>query len=174
MFTALAESSAGLQHESKSECCPGALAKPARARAVSEFETLIRSPDYPCVGAKAALQREACRFRFYGELGEIGAATHCTADLQQFAAISKEIDKEFATFIAIFAGPSGMGEQQFSEQLWRQLSLMAQIDQESNQWDAAYSSDPTHHDFAMSIGGQAFYIIGLHPGASRVARQFPH
>ncbi len=153
---------------------PRVLSRQQRSSAVHTFEDQIKSPDYPCVGAKAAMQRNAYRFGFYEEMGEIEAAKQCTVDLQHFAATSDEIDRDFATFIAIFADPCGVGEQQFSEQLWRHLWLMARVDQKSYQWDAQYSSDPNSSEFAMSIGGRAFYIIGLHPGASRMARQFPH
>ncbi len=36
------------------------------------------------------------------------------------------------------------------------------------------SSDPASDKFSMSVGGQSFYVIGLHPGASRDARRLPH
>lgn len=81
---------------------------------MNAFEILIGAPEFPCVGAKAAMQRDAYRFGFYGAMGEVDAARHCTADLQQFA-----------TFIAIFAGPREMSEYRFSERLWRHLSLVA-------------------------------------------------
>jgi len=39
-------------------------------------------------------------------------------------------------------------------------------------WDKNVSSDPASPQFSMSIGGKAFYVVGLHPNSSRTARSF--
>ena len=36
------------------------------------------------------------------------------------------------------------------------------------------SPDPDDSHFSLSFGGEAFFIVGLHPNASRPARRFPH
>jgi len=36
------------------------------------------------------------------------------------------------------------------------------------------SKDTENQHFSFSIGGKAFYIVGMHPGASRKARQSPY
>jgi FPC/CPF motif-containing protein YcgG len=35
------------------------------------------------------------------------------------------------------------------------------------------SADPADPNFSLSFGGEAFFVVGLHPGASRPARRFP-
>ena len=40
-------------------------------------------------------------------------------------------------------------------------------------WDPAVSSNPDDPHFSFSFAGHAFFIIGLHPGSTRLARQFP-
>ena len=74
----------------------------------------------------------------------------------------------------MFARPEDISEREFSLELWRHLSLMARLDRREFEWDPLYSSDPENPEFAMSIGGQAFYVVGMHPNASRMARQFRH
>ncbi len=38
--------------------------------------------------------------------------------------------------------------------------------------DTRVSGDPGDPHFSLSFGGQAFFVVGLHPGASRPARRF--
>ena len=35
------------------------------------------------------------------------------------------------------------------------------------------SADPEDPHFSLSFGGEAFFVVGLHPRASRAARRFP-
>ncbi len=35
-------------------------------------------------------------------------------------------------------------------------------------------SDPQSPHFSLSIGGKGFFVVGLHPNASRTARRFKH
>jgi FPC/CPF motif-containing protein YcgG len=39
-------------------------------------------------------------------------------------------------------------------------------------YDRAVSADPESAHFSLSFGGEAFFIVGLHPRASRPARRF--
>jgi hypothetical protein len=39
-------------------------------------------------------------------------------------------------------------------------------------YDGNVSHDPTNPHFSLSFGGEAFFIVGLHPNASRPARRF--
>jgi len=40
-------------------------------------------------------------------------------------------------------------------------------------WDVSVSADPAHNDFSLSIAGRAFFVVGLHSAASRLARRAP-
>ncbi|MEO8076362.1 MAG: guanitoxin biosynthesis heme-dependent pre-guanitoxin N-hydroxylase GntA [Acidobacteriota bacterium] len=39
-------------------------------------------------------------------------------------------------------------------------------------WDQTVSADPDDPRFAFSFDGTALFVIGLHPGSSRLARRF--
>ncbi len=62
------------------------------------------------------------------------------------------------------AGPS-------RRRLWRQLQFLHDIDPEP--WNPQVSSDPADRDFAFSVGGTAYFVVGLHAQASRLARRAP-
>jgi FPC/CPF motif-containing protein YcgG len=38
----------------------------------------------------------------------------------------------------------------------------------------AILADPDDSHFSLSFGGEAFFVVGLHPNASRPARRLPH
>ena len=65
-----------------------------------------------------------------------------------------------------------MSESAFEAALWQRLRAIHAIDRREHAWDASVSDDPASAHFSMSVGGKAFYVVGLHPDASRGARRF--
>jgi FPC/CPF motif-containing protein YcgG len=112
--------------------------------------------------------------RTYGELGSDEASPALFEDLMSFARDADPADG-FTTFLAAFPGAGSrkpsevLDEHDFERRLWRQLRSLRRIDGAA--WDPAVSSDPSDDHFGFSLGGTAFFVVGLHPGASRKARQ---
>jgi uncharacterized protein len=109
--------------------------------------------------------------RVFGELGAPDTAESLLSQLRRFAAAT-DGDGAFASFVAVFAGPAIESELQFEELLWRELQLVHDLDAEP--WSPAVSDDPRDDDFAFSAAGTAYFIVGLHPRASRLARRFDY
>src|SRR5690606_29128153 len=105
-------------------------------------------------------------------LGSKSAAIRLGQYLTKFLSRKREVKGKFASFIAVFKKPSELSEVRFEELLWKQLNLLNEIDERP--WDKTVKSDPEDPNFSFSFGGTAFYIIGLHPGSSRKARQFKY
>ena len=76
----------------------------------------------------------------------------------------------YTSFVVVFSDHEPMDETSFEKHLWARLQGIHNHD--SAPWDPRVSSDPAALDFSYSVGGQGFYVIGLHPGASRPARRF--
>jgi uncharacterized protein len=129
---------------------------------------------YPCVGARSAFNRRLYRFGRYAEIGADAAARAVCHDLYEFAYEMDEMDSAFVTFIATFAGPKVTSEAHFECLMWAHLQQMHEIDVEFFAWDPAVSRNPEDERFSFSIGGRAYFLVGLHPLASRHSRQFPH
>lgn len=136
-----------------------------------QFRSLVTSEPFPCVGAKAALQRNTYRFGVFGELGSSEATSELLPALQKFVAEQEEIHDQFATFVASFDGPSLASEEDFEAGLWRQLQALADQDR-ANVWADDASSDPSDPKFAFSVAGRSYFIVGLSPAASRWSRRF--
>ena len=72
----------------------------------------------------------------------------------------------------MFADGAGT-EARFACDLWRQLQAMHEYDRERFDWDPTVSDDASQADFSFSIGGRAFFVVGLNPSSSRLARRAP-
>jgi uncharacterized protein len=73
----------------------------------------------------------------------------------------------------VFAGPLDLTEATFEKRLRQRVQSLADLDRRRGfTHDARVNSNPVSPEFALSFGGQALYLVGLHPHASRPARRF--
>jgi FPC/CPF motif-containing protein YcgG len=136
-----------------------------------QFLDRIARPAFPCVGAKAALAHEEIRFHEAGDLRTDEGDAELLAALQAFARDSAP-DALFVSFVALFPRTPPLDEAAFETALWQRLQALHRLDAREFGWDPSVNRDPADPRFSMSLGGRAFYIIGVHPGASRKARRF--
>lgn len=135
---------------------------------IGAMDAMISHPDYPCLGARSVFRRDRATVRVYDALGTRESARRILADLGRF---SSRVDLEdgLASFVALFRGPDIRDERQFEELLWEQLREMHAADEQP--WTADVSGDPDDPHFAFSAAGTAYFVVGLHPMASREARR---
>src|SRR5690606_1535313 len=99
-------------------------------------------------------------------------AVQLLEDLQKYLKTYNFDDRKFQTFLAVFPESKIVSEIEFENLLWRQLQFIHE--QDSHPWDPIVSKDPENNNFSFSIAGRAFYVIGMHPGSSRMARRSPY
>ena len=136
----------------------------------------VADPAFPCVGSKAALARGAIETL---ELDRLGERDNDVPLLGALAAFGRQLDAErdgattVRSFAALFDGPGDTGEQRFEALLWSQLQRLHDLDAaRGNRWAPDVTPDPSDPRFSLSLAGHPFFVIGLHPGASRLARRF--
>lgn len=132
----------------------------------------IKGNDHPCLSAQSVVNNDSFDIGAYNYLGTSASASAMAKDLTLFIKNRGAVESRFASFLAVFQYPEKIGERTFELLLWKQLELLNAIDK--CDWDESVSSDPEDPKFSFSFGGKAFYIIGLHPGSGRLARQFPY
>ena len=141
-------------------------------RADVAFREKISAPEFPCVAAKASVKTGVYRFGAYSEMASLDTTLALARDLRAFQVLQPQLNSGFTSFMAIFERPGLVDEITFERLVWEQLSALSMLD------DAPYSDevspDSTSPDFGYSFGGQAFFLVGLHPGASRLARKFEY
>jgi FPC/CPF motif-containing protein YcgG len=136
------------------------------------FEQFVLRPEFPCLGAKAAFNSDSYALKVYQELGADDSTAALSHDLYGFTRSEIRHASEYATFVAVFAGPLHLGEVEFENLLWRQLRKLHLVDAPFFGWDPNVRSDPADPHFSFSCAGQALYVIGMHANSSRDARQF--
>lgn len=146
--------------------------KKSRDPVPADLAAFIRGGAFPCVGAKAALARG--RVRAF-EAGDINCPAHDAALREALMDFADLPDTDaLSTFACLFRpAQRPMSEAQFEAALWRRLQGLHDLDVDANvSWADDVSADPASPAFSMSIGGAAYFVVGLHPGASRAARRF--
>jgi FPC/CPF motif-containing protein YcgG len=140
---------------------------------VMSLQAKISEPGFPCSGAKTALAS--------GQLEVFEARDlRCPADDRAIlAALARFVEacdrgpekQSFRSFAVCFAGPTDLDEAAFETALWERLEALHAIDKLQHPWSDEVSRDPEDPSFGFSLVGRAFYLVGLHPNASRKARR---
>jgi FPC/CPF motif-containing protein YcgG len=139
-------------------------------KAERAFRQLIAKSDFPCLGAKSALNENSFTFATFQDMRTRRSARELSYRLFDFARSTKSKEKHYASFIAIFRSPNQLSEREFETCLWLQLRHLHRVD--PSDWDTNVSPDPADSHFSFSFAGQAFYIVGMHANSSRLARRF--
>jgi len=136
------------------------------------FRSFVLDDAFSCLGAKSSIRRNMYRLGAYGRLDDPDVSEGLARDLYAFAAEQRGIESDFTTFVAVFREHERSGEEGFEQALWSQLQRLHDLDARYHPWDRRVSDDPHDPGFSFSIAGNAFFIVGMHPGASRAARRF--
>ncbi|MDP9017764.1 MAG: YqcI/YcgG family protein [Candidatus Eremiobacteraeota bacterium] len=141
-------------------------------RVHSLFRSFVQDVDYSCLGARAAINGGHYRFGLYEMMGSQASTAGLARDLRAFVAERPLMRTQYATFIAFFDDAERGSELEFENTLWRQLQELHNLDRQYYNYDCSVSANPNSPDFGFSFGGEAFFVVGMHPQASRVARRF--
>ncbi|MFD2835069.1 guanitoxin biosynthesis heme-dependent pre-guanitoxin N-hydroxylase GntA [Christiangramia antarctica] len=137
----------------------------------AEFENFVLNEDHPCIMAQTVFTMDKVELHEYHDFGSEAAAVKILKDLEKYVNNYDFESNEFQTFLAVFPKSVKYSEKEFEALLWQQLQFLHKFDDTS--WDREVSSDVKDSEFSFSLKGKAFYIVGMHPGASRIARQSP-
>ncbi len=137
------------------------------------FRSFVENKSFPCVGAKAALNRGGMRFVVGRDFGSAWDDLRILPALHGIAGDYSRDPDLFRSLVVMFETGIPDNEGDFERGLWKRLQSLSDKDE----WlgkkpDPRVANDPDDPHFAMSFGGEAFFVVGLHPGASRPARRF--
>ncbi len=139
------------------------------------FRGFIGGAHFPCVGAKAALNRSGMRFIAARDLGSAWDDLRILPALIDLSRRYRANPQLFQSLAVIFEAGAPVDEEAFERLLWQRLNSLTDKDHWLGQQpDQRVAHDPDDPHFAMSFGGEAFFVVGLHPRASRPARRFAH
>lgn len=137
------------------------------------FQSFIRSGAFPCVGAKSALGRGRMRFVVGKEITSAWDDLRIYPNLLALARDYRAEPALFQSLVVLFERDGGLDEAAYERNLWARLQSLSEKDEWLGQApDPRVSDDPDDPHFSLSFGGEAFFVVGLHPRASRPARRF--
>lgn len=137
-----------------------------------EFQDFIINQQHPCIMANTVFATNNYELHIHEKLGTKSTASKLLKELEEYVANYNFSDNKFQTFIAVFPEEEIVSEIEFENMLWRQLQFIHEKD--GTPWDKRVSSDPENNNFSFSIGGRAFYVVGMHTKSSRKARRAPY
>ncbi|RZA09588.1 MAG: hypothetical protein EOP11_01165 [Proteobacteria bacterium] len=148
---------------------PSACAKGIEA----ELEKFVAQPQYPCVAAVAALKQKDYQIGLYSNFGAAGTSDELRRDLLFFLERQRTLKAPYLSFFAVFE-PGNFSEDDFERSLWNELSHLTSEEDKATDWAPGTATDPADKSFCFSLGGAAFFVVGIHPNSSRKSRQFKY
>ena len=137
------------------------------------FRDFVRDQAFPCVGAKSALSRGTMTILIGRDIRSGWDDLAIYPALQKLAAGWKSDPQLFQTVVVIFAESPVMSEEEYETSLWQRIQSLSDKDVWlGGQADPRVSDNPRDPHFSLSFAGEAFFVVGLHPNASRPARRF--
>jgi FPC/CPF motif-containing protein YcgG len=139
----------------------------------SVFDAHLANKSFPCLAAKTAHARDQVTHIEATDI-RCGKDDALVAEAIEAFASRRKPDHVFHSLVVHFPRTPALDEVEFERHLFARLQGIHEVDRQRFAWDSSVSSDPRDDKFSMSVGGQSFYVIGLHPGASRAARRLAH
>ena len=145
-----------------------------RETAREELFARVAEHGFPCVGAKSALARGTLKVIVGHSIASGWDDVRIHSELLEWAARYRDDPDGLRSLAVVFDGPRDLDEEAFERALWERVQSLADKDEWRGQaYDPRVSPDPADSHFSLSFGGEAFFVVGLHPAASRPARRFP-
>jgi FPC/CPF motif-containing protein YcgG len=139
----------------------------------TRFKNFVRNPRFCCVGAKSALARGQMTVKVARNISSAWDDLDIYPELLEFTRDYRRQPRLFQSFVVLFQGPRTLSETGFEHALWDRVQSLTDKDVwYGNKPDRRVSEDPENPHFSLSFGGEAFFVVGLHPRASRPARRF--
>lgn len=135
------------------------------------FRAFVEEPKFPCLAGKGVVRAGGYSAGVYDALGSRTSTETLADDLARFVHDLADDEARLRAFVAVFPASQHDDERGFEADLWAQLQRLSDHDVRSP-WDASVSDVPSDEGFAFSFAGRALFVVGMHPGSSRLARRF--
>ena len=139
----------------------------------AEIKNLLSQKNYPCVAALQSFHRNDYWLKTYSNFGKVHQRSELRNNLLQYIEEQAKNGSNYFTFWAVFKDMEDLSEEEFEKLLWDELSSLASVETLEQDKDKRFSTNPEEKNFCFSIGGKAFFVVGLHPKSSRISRRFP-
>lgn len=134
---------------------------------------MIAERTFPCVGAKSAAARDSLHLLVARDITSAWNDLEIVQSLVNWSRKYRHDPEGLRSFAVLFQGPDDLDEKGFERAMWQRLQSIADKDAWLGQsFDERVSGNPDDPHFSLSFGGEAYFVVGLNPAASRPARRF--
>ena len=141
---------------------------------IQDYFSFLQNREFPCIAAKAALGRQQVECMVVQHMACPRDDEKILQFLYAFVDTYRQSQDLYHTAAILFKQPEFVSEENFESEMWVRLQAIADLDAKSHRYDPRVNPDPSSPQFSFSIHEEAFYIIGLHPQSSRIARRFKY
>jgi uncharacterized protein len=141
---------------------------------VNEYSEFLNKKEFPCVAAKAAVSRNHIQCFVASHMGCPSHDKTILQFLYNFVDSYRASEQSYHSAAVIFKEPSAINETLFDTFLWQRLNSLSFMDKKTYNHDPRVDSDPSSSRYSFSLKEEAFFILGLHPGSSRLSRRFKY
>lgn len=135
-------------------------------------KNFIIKQKHPCVMANTVFALENYHLKIYNKMSSKENIPLILRDVETYLEQYDFESNEFESLLFCFYDDDFKTEDEFETGLWQFLQNLHNID--TGTWDPRVSANPSSSNFSFSVMGRAFYIVGLHPKSSRLARSAPY
>lgn len=137
-----------------------------------DYKDFIITQKHPCIIANTVFQMDEYNIKVYDTMTSNTIVKPILSDIETYIKTFDFSSNSFETLMICFKNQPLQTETEFETDLWHLLQKLH--DQDDKAWDPKVSKTPNHPDFSFSIKGKAFFIVGMHPNSSRLARRAPY
>lgn len=137
-----------------------------------KFTDFIIENDHPCIMANAIFQLKNYKLKVFDRLSSDSNVMSALVAIEDYVKHYDFHSNKFESLLLTFTETAFETEVEFENAMWHFLQKLNDLD--DSPWDSTVSDDPMDKDFSFSVKGTAFYIIGMHPNSSRIARKAPY
>lgn len=136
------------------------------------YKSFILCENHPSILANALFRMELYQIRAYEDINDLDNLKQLLLDVESYLNQNIPYQSEVESFVAAFPNNYYEDEILFENALLQTLNMLNHL--EHCEWDQNVSDVPDTARFSFSINGRSFYILGLHPESSKMARQAPY
>jgi hypothetical protein len=138
----------------------------------SEYRNFILRDKHPCIMANAMFKLDNYQLKIYDNMTSDAVVAPILNAIESYLEHYDFESNDFESLILCFKENHFNSELDFEKALWNLLQKLHDAD--DSEWDPEVSNDVEDPTFSFSLKGKAFYIVGMHPNSSRLARRAPY
>ncbi|MBJ7881366.1 guanitoxin biosynthesis heme-dependent pre-guanitoxin N-hydroxylase GntA [Gelidibacter salicanalis] len=136
------------------------------------YKNFIIKEKHPCIMANAVFKLDNYQINIYDDITSDAVIAPILETIENYLQNYNFESNEFESLMLCFKDNQFATELEFEKALWNLLQKLH--DHDDAEWDAEVSDDVDNPMFSFSLKGKAFYIVGMHPKSSRMARRAPY